>query len=57
LYERLTVSTDRIFRQGSLYAELALRFAQTDAGASTIFCDELDAGLFEGVRYCEHGIL
>jgi hypothetical protein len=24
-----------------------LRFAQTDTGSSTIFCDELDASLFE----------
>jgi hypothetical protein len=30
---------------------------KTDAGSSTIFRDELDAGLFEDARYCVHGIL
>ena len=35
----------------------ALRLAKPDAWSSTIFGNELDAGLFEGVRYREHGIL
>jgi hypothetical protein len=33
------------------------RLAQTDARSPAIFRNELDAGLFEGVRYCEDGIL
>ena len=35
----------------------ALWLPKTNAGSATIFCDELDAGLFEGARYCVHGIL
>jgi hypothetical protein len=30
--------------------------AETHAGASAIFFDELDAGLFQGIRYRKHRI-
>jgi hypothetical protein len=35
----------------------ALCLAKTNAGSSAVFCDEIDARLFEGARYCGHGIL
>jgi hypothetical protein len=34
-----------------------VRFAQTDTRSPAIFCDELDAGLFEGARYRDNCIL
>ena len=35
----------------------ALWLPKTNAGSSTILCDELDAGLSEGTCDCAHGIL
>lgn len=35
----------------------ALSLPKTNAWSPTIFCDELDAGLLEGGRYCVRGIL
>jgi hypothetical protein len=35
----------------------ALWLTKANAGSSTIFCDELDAGFFEGARNCDYGIL
>jgi hypothetical protein len=37
--------------QNSFPRGLALRFAQTDAGSSAIFCNELNSGLFEGAPH------
>ena len=33
------------------WSKLALKFAQPNAGSSTIFCDEFDPGLFEGTPH------
>jgi hypothetical protein len=35
----------------------ALWPTKANAGSSTIFCDELDAGFFECARNCDYGIL
>jgi hypothetical protein len=35
----------------------ALWLPKTNAGSPAIFCDELNAGLFEGGGYCDHSIL